>query len=236
MSRTGSKKSSAAERRARVATARQIAERAERRALRVRIGRYAGVAVAVVAVIIATTLYVSHRKSDTAALPHPAAATGAGLPPWPAPADPSAGIQRAGLRANAMEGTAEHFHTHLDIFVNGKRTQVPANLGINTQSGQLAELHTHDPTGVLHIEAPDTTHRYVLGQLFTEWGIRLDGAHVGGLTATPGKTLRAYVNGKQISGDPASIELTAHREITLTYGPANQRVQVPRSYSFPAGL
>ncbi len=239
MPRTGSKGGSARDRQARIAAAREAAARAERQARMRRLGLDGGIAVVVVAIIVGTALYVSNRGSTSAAkaaLPNPPAATGTALPPWPAPADPTAGINRAGLRSGASEGTAEHFHSHLDIFVDGKRTPVPAELGINTTTGVLSELHTHDPTGVLHIEAPDTKHRFVLGQLFTEWGVRLDATQVGGLTATGGKTLRAYVNGKQVSGDPARIELTPHREIALVYGPAGQHVQVPARYAFPAGL
>lgn len=241
MPRSGSKGGgNAAERRARIAAAREAAARAERRERMRRIGLYAGIVVVVVGVITGIAIYLSNRGSGTnaatKALPHPPAATGTALPPWPAPADPTAGIARAGLRANQAEGTAEHFHSHLDIIVNGKPATVPAELGINTTTGVLSELHTHDPTGVLHIEAPDTKHRYALGQLFTEWGVRLDRTHLGGLTATGGKTLTAYVNGHRVTGDPASIELTPHREIALVYGPAGQHVQVPSRYAFPAGL
>lgn len=235
MTRSGSRKSTNAERRARIEAARQAAVRAERRARLIRAGAYGGAALTAAGVITATALYVNHRDSAKRPLPHPAAATGATLPPWPAPTDPSAGTRLAGLRVDNTEGTVAHFHAHLDVVINGKAAAVPANLGINASSGELAELHTHDATGVLHIEAPDAKRRYVLGQLFTEWGVRLDSTHVGGLTATGGNTLRAYIDGKQVTGDPARVELTAHREVALVFGPATRKVQVPGSYRFPSG-
>ncbi|AJT65517.1 hypothetical protein [Streptomyces chattanoogensis] len=156
------------------------------------------------------------------------------LPPWPAPADATAGARAAGLEVSEMEGTAIHFHTHLDVIVDGEPVQVPANLGIDPETRMMSELHTHDTRGVLHIEGP-AERRYILGQLFNEWGVRLNSRGIGGLKAGEGKTLTAYVDGERVSGDPASIELTAHREIALVYGDPDEQVDVPSSYDFAPG-
>jgi hypothetical protein len=164
-----------------------------------------------------------------------AAAAGTALPPWPRPDDTAARAQAAGLSVAPMEGTARHFHTHLDVFVDGRQVPVPAELGIAASGNEMAELHTHDTTGVLHIEAPTTSKRYALGQLFTEWNVRLDATDLGGLRADATRTLTAYVDGKKQTGDPASIELAPHREIALVYGAASAKVQVPSRYTFPAG-
>ncbi|MCZ4102792.1 MULTISPECIES: hypothetical protein [Streptomyces] len=168
-------------------------------------------------------------------LPAPVAfGSATALPPWAAPADASAGAKAAGMKVSAMEGTVNHFHAHLDVIVDGKPVPVPANLGIDQAAQAMSELHTHDASGVLHIEAP-AHRRYILGQLFNEWAVHLDAQQVGGLKAGAGKELTAYVDGKKVAGDPASIELTAHREITLVYGAANASVKVPSSYDFPNG-
>ncbi|MGW1706132.1 hypothetical protein ACWCP8_11420 [Streptomyces sp. NPDC002206] len=156
------------------------------------------------------------------------------LPPWSAPANAQAGAKVAGLKVATMEGTANHFHTHLDVIVDGKPVEVPANLGIDAQDQAMSELHTHDASGVLHIEAP-AKRRYVLGQLFNEWGVQLEPGRIGGLKAGGGKELSAYVDGKKVAGDPAAIELTGHREITLVFGPVGAKVNVPSSYDFPSG-
>jgi hypothetical protein len=162
-------------------------------------------------------------------------AAGVGMPPWAVPADTVTLGERAGLRALNTEGEALHFHPHLDVIVNGKPVTVPADIGIDETGGRLSELHTHNTSGVLHVEAPDTDHRYVLGQLFAEWNVRLDAAHLGGLTAGGGKVLTAYVDGKKVSGDPGQIQLLAHREIALVFGLADQHVTVPDSYQFQSG-
>jgi hypothetical protein len=85
------------------------------------------------------------------------------------------------------------------------------------------------------IEAPTTNKRYTLGQLFDEWQIKLSATGIGGLKNDGKNTLTAYISGKKQTGDPASIELTAHREIALVYGPAGAKVNVPASYKFPQG-
>jgi len=133
-----------------------------------------------------------------------------------------------------MGPMGQHFHAHLDVLVDGKAVPVVADLGVDTGSGAMADLHTHDASGVLHVEAMKN-HRYILGQLLAMWNVRLDTAHLGGLTVGHGTTLAAYVNGRRVAGNPAAIELAPHAEIALVYGPAGRAPTVAARYSFPAG-
>lgn len=55
-------------------------------------------------------------------------------PPWPVPADTRGSAAKAGLPLGAM-GTAEHYHAHLDVLVDGAPAAVPANLGVDQVSG-----------------------------------------------------------------------------------------------------
>lgn len=165
------------------------------------------------------------------ALPTPNSYGQLATPPWPAPQDPEAGAEAAGLEVAPMGGVAQHFHAHLDIFVNGTRVPVPANIGIAPGSG-MSPLHTHDSSGVIHVEAPTQGNRYILGQLFNEWNVRLTDSAIGGLEAQGGKQLVAYVDGKKVTGNPAAIELTPKRQIALVYGPNPEKVDVPSSYDF----
>ena len=189
------------------------------------------VLVAALGVVAAVTLWPSSSGRPVAAAPR--AAAGVSLPPWPAPAAPEQGMQAAGLVSNPMEGAVQHFHAHLDILVDGRPVQVPANLGIDQRRGQIAELHTHDTSGILHVESGSATLTFTLGQLFTEWGVKLDADDLGGLHSGDGKQLRAYVDGRQVPGDPAAIQLADHQEIALVYG-AGDPGQVPSSYDFAA--
>lgn len=190
-------------------------------------------------VIIVTGAMKSPAKTTGDGAPPPAVAVataGQTGPPWPAPANPDQLIATAGLRLLDAEGTALHFHTHLDVIVNGQYVTVPADLGINVAEQRISEMHTHDTSGVIHIEAPDTTRQYSLGQLFAEWGVRLDAQHIGALTTGGGKTLHAYLNGVEVTGDPAAIVLRNHDEIALEYGDPASNVRIPTDYTFGPGL
>jgi hypothetical protein len=213
-----------------------LAERKRERRRSIAIWSVTGVAVAALAAGGTWALMDQNREANRpVALPRGVSGSGTSAPPWSLPADPVTTARKAGLTVQQMEGTAKHFHAHLDVIVNGKPIAVPANIGISPAQQAMSELHTHDQRGVVHIEAPTKNKRYTLGQLFAEWDVHLNTQSVGGL-ATGGKnTLRAYVDGKQVAGDPADIELTPHRQIALVYGPADAKVNVPAKYAFEPG-
>ncbi|MGZ4660505.1 MAG: hypothetical protein ACXVYB_04415 [Arthrobacter sp.] len=146
-------------------------------------------------------------------------------------------IAAAGLTVLDAEGAAEHIHTHLDVFVNGTKVAVPADIGFSFgadgKPNGISALHTHDTTGIVHVEAPTVGAVYTLGQVLTEWGI-LDGtsktpgtAHAG----TDGWTV--YVNGHRQNGNVKDVVLKAHDETVLTFGLAP--APMPATYEFPAG-
>lgn len=167
-----------------------------------------------------------------AALPAVNGYGAAALPPWPAPADPAPGMAAAGLPVSDMSAMAQHFHAHLDVLVDGRPVPVPADLGVDQTSGQMSALHTHDATGLLHVESSDPAGRYTLGQLFNEWNLALDATRIGGLHTGSGTTLRAFVDGAAVPGNPAAIELRDHQQIALVYGPATSPVTPPATYDF----
>lgn len=154
---------------------------------------------------------------------------------WPAPADASVQAKAAGLPMLGQEGQVLHIHSHLDVFVNGTRVTVPADIGIDIPRQQISPLHTHDTSGVVHIESP-VKKDFTLGEFMTEWNVPITKDSLGTLKTGGGKELHVYVNGKQQSGDPAALTLHAHDEIAVVYGPASDKVKVPTSYTWPQGL
>jgi hypothetical protein len=74
------------------------------------------------------------------------------------------------------EGVATHIHTTLDVEVNGKQKTVPAFIGIDTASGKIAALHTHDSSGLIHLESAKENDDYTLEQFLTVWGMPADAA------------------------------------------------------------
>jgi hypothetical protein len=125
-------------------------------------------------------------------------------------------------------GLVEHFHAHLDIYADGKKVTVPALVGINPGAGYLTELHTHDATGVIHIEA-QKQRDFTLGQFAAEWGVYLDSKCMGAYC----NGLKWYVNGKQQTGNPAGLVMKSHQEIAIVIG--KPPAKIPSTYKFLAG-
>ena len=136
-----------------------------------------------------------------------------------------------GLSELSSEGVTIHIHQHLDIFVNGKKETVPAQIGI--YDGQfLTELHTHDTSGVMHVES-DKKRNFSLGEFFGVWGVRLTNRCIGGY-CKPKTQWKLYVNGAPYPGDASKIILIKHQEFAFVVGKPPKKI--PTSYTFPGGL
>ena len=112
-------------------------------------------------------------------------------------------------------GMAAHYHPHLQIIVNGSEVLVPANIGVDPATGAMSALHTHEPNGTIHIEADKAGEAFTLGQLFTQWGLRLTPTQIGGVQAKDGQKMTLTSNGAPITGDPAKLPLQPEQKIVL---------------------
>ncbi|MDQ1698381.1 MAG: hypothetical protein QOG34_244 [Frankiaceae bacterium] len=166
-----------------------------------------------------------------------------GPAPWLPPAvigngkDSAAYVAAAGLPYD-VEMLQVHYHAHLDINVDGKPVAVPPYLGFVTQGRNvagLAPLHTHDSSGIIHIEN-NVPANFLLGQVFVEWGVRLTATCVGGYCADATHELAVFVNGARYSGDPSRIVLAKHQEIAIEYGGKGKLPPPPTTYVFRNGL
>ena len=134
-----------------------------------------------------------------------------------------------GLNTLPQEAVNTHYHSHLDIFVDGKEVVVPQAIGINQGAGYITELHTHDTRGVIHVESPETNDKFTLGQFVAEWGVFLNGRCIGAYC----DNLKWYVNGKQQTGNPEDYTMKSHDEIAIVVGKPPKKV--PSSYKFLGG-
>ena len=212
-------------------------EAARRRRDRRRLGIAAAVAVVLVAAIVGLTVRGTGGNGQPATGQGPLAGLQTGPAPWGAnTADLAQRLAAAGLPPlSPFEGTAVHIHQHLDLYVDGHGVPVPAGIGINPAVG-FAPLHTHDASGVIHVESP-TVRSYTLGEFFAVWGVRLTPSCLGGYCAGGGRQLRVYVDGRPYRGDPTTLTLEAHQEIVVAFGTAAQLPSpVPSTYRFPPGL
>ncbi len=71
---------------------------------------------------------------------------------------------------NGHQQLAVHIHPVLSITVDGVPETIPANVGV-TQTC-MAELHTHDATGVIHVETAtaDRVGQLSFEDFFAVWG------------------------------------------------------------------
>jgi hypothetical protein len=146
-----------------------------------------------------------------------------------------------GIEAGTMEQLLFHIHAHLAIYAQGQQKFVPYGIGIvppyqlqNTASGPFVAggskfywLHTHDETGIIHIESPQQ-RTFTLGNLFDIWHQPLSPTQAGPAAGS----VTVVVNNHPVGGDPRAIPLAAHDVIQLNVDTAEPF----HPYNFPNGL
>lgn len=143
-------------------------------------------------------------------------------------------LTQISLPALSQEGTALHIHQHLDIFVSGQSVIIPADIGVKLIF--ISPIHTHDSTGIIHVESPKVQPFY-LGQFFDIWGVKFTSECLGGYCNQENKKVQIYINGQPYNGDPRLLELKSHQEIVVTYGTIQELPkQIPSNYNFRPGL
>jgi hypothetical protein len=123
-----------------------------------------------------------------------------------------------GIPCVASEQLTYHVHAHLTIVDSGKRYTPPGNIGISLLHLCLYWLHTHDDSGIIHIEAPNQIAP-TLGNFFDIWGQPLSRRQVWHFTVNRGHSMRVFVGHQLITGDPRSIKLFFHTIVTVEIGP-----------------
>ena len=115
--------------------------------------------------------------------------------------------------------------------MHGQQATIPADLGL--ASTVASPLHTHDDTGLLHVEAVDMSWVPSLGQFFDVWGLRLSADCLGAYCDQGDDSLRAYVNGEPFDGDPRTIAMENEEAVTLVYGSEDEVPEtIPDSFTF----
>jgi hypothetical protein len=118
------------------------------------------------------------------------------------------------LCQNGMQ-IGSHIHAHVTIYINSNRTLIPARVGIAPGMSCLYWLHTHDTSGIIHIETPKGTH-VTLGNFLDIWEHRFQQLGYPGQFSDPTGWL-VFINGKSMSSDFRQIPFSSHLLITLAY-------------------
>jgi hypothetical protein len=122
----------------------------------------------------------------------------------------------ANVPCGPSEVLIRHEHAHLTILIRGQIKTVPAFIGIT--AGQICWLHTHDTSGIIHVEAGDS-RTFTLSDFFAVWRQALSQTVIDGDTAGNNESVQATVNQQPYTGSPATIVLSNHEDIVLQLGP-----------------
>jgi hypothetical protein len=131
------------------------------------------------------------------------------------------------------------YGAHIELFARDHEIQVPAGIGIAPPQqrhgafvlgGRCAyQLHTVDPTGVVHVASAQATPLPTVGELFNLWGQALSPHRLAGFRGS----VQAFVGGRRWTRDPRAIPLSWHVQVVLELDSA---VRPHPFYLFPAGL
>ena len=126
-----------------------------------------------------------------------------------------------------LTGTyAFHIHVHLSIFINGQALTIPAHIGIDA-NGIAQPAHTHDNSGVIHIESP-VPRTIVLQEFFNNWGQAFDSRHLLNFIADPLHPVMMTVNG-QVSTAYGNYVFHDHYDVVLAANGSGTGVLPPAS-------
>ncbi|HET9343826.1 MAG TPA: hypothetical protein VFO25_13010 [Candidatus Eremiobacteraceae bacterium] len=146
------------------------------------------------------------------------------------------GQQIDGIDCKGALDNQFHHHVHLSMFVNGEQIALPRGTGMK-QPGHnkfvyhakcVYYVHTHDETGIIHIEPPDG-RAFTLAQYFDLWGEPLSTNGFAGYSGS----VSVYIDGVLQPGmDPTTIAFSPFEEITLVIGTPPSWIP---AYVFPPG-
>ena len=182
---------------------------------------------AVLAAVVAAAILVAGLPGRSPAAGTARLGVTATAAPWPAEHRFLA-RRVAALRLPAESDSDFHIHAWLHVFVGARPVPVPAGIGIDPRGAFLAPLHTHDSSGIIHVESA-RPFPFTLGELFSVWGVRFSRATLGAY-----RRPRVWVDGRPIRDGP-HYALHAHDSVVVGVGePHSFPTTVP--VRFPPGL
>ncbi|HEV2580033.1 MAG TPA: hypothetical protein VGT44_04195 [Ktedonobacteraceae bacterium] len=148
----------------------------------------------------------------------------------------------SGVYCDQLEQTAYHHHVLLTIYIDGQNVQVPAGVGLAGSASSPTcyyWLHTHDTSGIIHVEAP-SGGSYSLQNFLSIWQSFANTSstitYPSQLASSAGWTV--YVNGKQVNEDFSHIDISSnaawHNLITIMYNSPSAKPVT--TYSWQSGL
>ncbi|MDQ2865712.1 MAG: hypothetical protein M3R51_05750 [Candidatus Eremiobacteraeota bacterium] len=218
------------------------------------------------------TLSTMHEYTTPKGTYHPAVINGLDMQFTPPVADSPTGghgpslSKLDGVRCQPHMSNNYHAHAFVGLYINGVEYAMPRGIGVvePTDPSQLSiytatecfyYTHTHDSTGIVHledfnngvVENPPVSTNFTSGQLFTIWGITVNQMQFGQFSGP----LEVFTSGQQYvpldektggtiaesqltqwTGDPAQIPLYGHEVIWYLVGP-NYPASLPSVHFSP---
>lgn len=106
-----------------------------------------------------------------------------------------------------------HIHPAVHISINGMEQRIPPNIGISP--GFMHVLHTHDDSGVIHVESPEL-YQFKLRDFFIVWGKNFNQTCIFDYCVDDGHTLTLTVNGAP-SNEFGDLVLKDGDQIRISY-------------------
>ncbi len=149
---------------------------------------------------------------------------------------PGSATPTPNMTANSVDGIGcnnmqpgYHVHPHLTVLIKGKPFQFSQDVGHYYDHDCLFWVHKHqDENGLIHVESPGPV-KPPLKAFFDIARLTVGAQGVPNLTPGPGEQRRVWVNMKPYTGDPLTIPLLQHTDITIEIGPP---FSPPRKFPF----
>lgn len=100
---------------------------------------------------------------------------------------------------------SSHIHSDLEVYVDGQKEVLSRDIGVARNC--MAEIHTHDDSGVIHLESASSEKQFTLSQFFGVWGKTME---------REGYNTEVIADGLTVA-DPANLVLKDRQQIVIKY-------------------
>jgi hypothetical protein len=128
------------------------------------------------------------------------------------PATTERTAREVALTCTTDMATEFHIHPVLDIYINGEKQLIPANVGITPNC--MYSLHTHTPDGIIHVEAPEKKD-FTLSDFFAVWDKPFSKDQIFEHAADATHRIRMTVNGEEV--DTFENTLLVDQDLIVIY-------------------
>ena len=125
-------------------------------------------------------------------------------------------------------GLSLHIHPHLRIIIDGEEQAVPANMGVTPNC--LRPMHTHDGTGIIHIESP-RIRNFTVEQLFGIWGKEFSDTQFMDTKLDGDRQLKVFVDQVEVTTGRQTI-MKDKTSYVIMIGKTGDTLTPPENYTF----